>query len=207
MRPGRNPKLVQLSSAAGSITNAMREGVASPDFVSTVRSPAIGRGGGIRLLLHKKGHGGPLDPGAPQWIHVCSRHDHSVAAATGGKFRCQATPRAELARWGTTSIGRPRHANHHLARTLSTLQLPLERVTCCCDCLSYLAPLQLLAPCITSSATAAPFAIATHGYQSVKTYHMGAVPQAAMNMVNRLLDCELSPLGVPPPCPPPDRSQ
>ena len=50
---GSSPKLVQLSSAAGSISNAMRAGVPSPDFVETVSGHSAGRAGSPGFFVYR----------------------------------------------------------------------------------------------------------------------------------------------------------
>jgi NAD(P)-dependent dehydrogenase (short-subunit alcohol dehydrogenase family) len=50
---GRGPKLVQLSSAAGSISNAMRDGVASPDMVRTVSGHQQARTGSPGYFVYR----------------------------------------------------------------------------------------------------------------------------------------------------------
>lgn len=47
-----SPKLVMLSSAAGSITNATRPGEASPDMVQTVSGHQKGRVGSPGFFVH-----------------------------------------------------------------------------------------------------------------------------------------------------------
>ena len=48
-----HPKLVQLSSAAGSITNAMRDGEPSPDMVTTVSGHQAGRVGSPGYFVYR----------------------------------------------------------------------------------------------------------------------------------------------------------
>ena len=65
-----HPKLVQLSSAAGSITNAMRDGEPSPDMVTTVSGHQAGRVGSPGYFVYRSSKCGQQRPRADSFPHA-----------------------------------------------------------------------------------------------------------------------------------------